>query len=173
MKCVLKWRLYILHSTWIGTQWVNMDVGAATGPSIKSVTFQAREKVGQRQGGLIPMKIPAVPRVAWPSCAAVWDGGRVVVGFREENPRTFQGYCCKAQWGGLCSLKLAERTPGILPNCGFEFSQHPSCSPDFYLKGRTYPSYRLTGNKQKKTQFWFSHFVNWWWKKHWVHFSYI
>ena len=61
-------------------------MGAAIGSSIKSVIFQAREKVGQRQGGWTLMKSPAVPRVAWPSCAAVRDGGRVVVGFQEENP---------------------------------------------------------------------------------------
>ena len=151
MKCVLKWRLYILYSTWIGTQWVNMGVGAATGPSIKSMTFQARKKVGQRQGGWTPMKSPAVPKVAWLSCAAVSDGGRVVVGFQEENPRTFQGYCSKAQWGGLCFLKLAEWTPGVLPNCGFEFSQHPSCSPNFYLKGRTYPSYSQGTNRENES----------------------
>ena len=149
MKCVLKWRLYILYSTWIGTQWVNTGVGAAIGSSIKSVIFQAREKVGQRQGGWTLMKSPAVPRVAWPSCAAVRDGGRVVVGFQEENPRTFQSYCSKAQWGGLCFLKLAEWTPGVLPNCGFEFSQHPSHSPNFYLKGRTYPSYSQGTNREK------------------------
>lgn len=39
------------------------------------------------------MKSPAVPRVAWPSCSAVADGGRVVVGFQEEN----LGYCSKTQ----------------------------------------------------------------------------